>query len=62
MTGSWGGPYRVRVVDVDVLEGRGVGWLPWGGGGQFASSVPEGLVAYGPGHICGVVGLGGVVR
>ena len=24
-----GGPYRVRVVDVDVLAGRGVGWLPW---------------------------------
>ena len=33
-----------------------------GGGGQFALSVPEGLVAYGPGHICGVVGLVGMVR
>ena len=28
MTGR-GGPYWVRVVDVDVLAGRGVGWLPW---------------------------------
>ena len=24
-----GEPYRVRVIDVDVLAGRGVGWLPW---------------------------------
>ena len=30
-----------------------------GGGGQFAWSVPDELVAYGPGHICGVVGWAG---
>ena len=24
-----GEPYRVRVIDEDVLAGRGVGWLPW---------------------------------
>ena len=28
-----------------------------GCGGQFASFVPEGLVSYGPGHLCGVVGV-----
>ena len=40
----------------------GWGVVAVGGGGQFASFVPEGLVAYGPGHICGVVGLVGMVR
>ena len=57
-----GGPYRVRVVDVDVLAGRGVGWLPWAAADSSRRLYPEGLVSYGPGHLCGVVGLVGVVR
>ena len=28
-TGRSGEPYRVKVVDEDVLAGRGLGWLPW---------------------------------
>ena len=37
-----GGPYRVRVVDVDVLAGRGVGWLPWAAADSSRRLYPEG--------------------
>ena len=54
-----GGPYRVRVVDVDVLAGRGVGWLPWAAADTAPSSVNEpldagrlwgGLIGYKPSY------------
>ena len=37
-----GEPYRVRVVDVDVLAGRGVGWLPWAAADSSHRLHPEG--------------------
>ena len=37
-----GGPYRVRVVDVDVLAGRGVGWLPWAAADSSHRLYPKG--------------------
>ena len=37
-----GEPYRVRVVDGDVLAGRGVGWLPWAAADSSHRLYPEG--------------------
>ena len=37
-----GEPYRVRVVDVDVLAGRGVGWLPWAAADSSHRLYPKG--------------------
>ena len=37
-----GGPYRVRVVDGDVLAGRGVGWLPWAAADSSHRLYPKG--------------------
>ena len=54
--------HHVRNADGRPVRCKGGGVVAVGGGGQLSSSVPEGLVAYGPGHICGVVGLGGMVR
>ena len=54
-------PYRVGVVDVDVLAGRRVGRLAWAAADSSHRLYPKG-VAYGPVHLCGVVGLVRVVR
>ncbi len=37
-----GEPYRVRVVDEDMLAGRGVGWLPWAAADSSHRLYPKG--------------------
>ena len=37
-----GEPYRVRVVDENVLAGRGVGWLPWAAADSSHRLYPKG--------------------